>query len=532
MEQRSVTAAFDCKRAFVRKRLDRVHDTGRGMLLLRKPGNLWLEGGDAMFRPVPVLQTAIVAAGMMFASHAAHAESRLALVIGQSAYRAVTPLPNPANDAKAMTQLLGDAGFDVLAAPDLSQNELREKVGEFAARIAAKGADTVALVFYAGHGMQIDGENFLVPVDIDPKREADIPLQAVRLNDVLNTLNSVPSKTRIVLLDACRNNPFPDVNKTAGHGLAIVDAKVGAAGTFVSYSTSPGAEAEDGTGADSPYTTALLKTAREPGLSIEEAFKRVRVSVNQATDGRQTPWDSSSLTSGFSFFGQERGAAPKPPAAKRTVDDWRRELQGKQPEAANELIVADGSVEAYEAFVGLFAQPPFGPQARQWLDLHRRMVAWNNAVISNTAAAYHEFLLQYPDSDLTATARKLEERMRNRPIDAALAAANNAVVSQSSAPPTNVALTCPCGPLPPPLQKKVDLPVKRVEPEPPKRVVSKPPRRGHGPPPDDEVVVVHRPPPVYYDPSPAPIVPGGIGIGIGIGGFGGGHGRGNYGGRY
>jgi hypothetical protein len=508
-----------------------------------------------MFRPVPVLQTAIVAAGMMFASHAAHAENRLALVIGQSAYRAVTPLPNPANDAKAMTQLLGDAGFDVLAAPDLSQNELREKVGEFAARIAAKGADTVALVFYAGHGMQIDGENFLVPVDIDPKREADIPLQAVRLNDVLNTLNSVPSKTRIVLLDACRNNPFPDVNKTAGHGLAIVDAKVGAAGTFVSYSTSPGAEAEDGTGADSPYTTALLKTAREPGLSIEEAFKRVRVSVNQATDGRQTPWDSSSLTSGFSFFGQEGGAAPKPPAAKRTVDDWRRELQGKQPEAANELIVSDGSVEAYEAFVGLFAQPPFGPQARQWLDLHRRMVAWNNALISNTAAAYHEFLLQYPDSDLTATARKLEERMRNRPIDAALAAANNAVVSQSSAlptngsapptngsapptsgsaPPTNVALTCPCGPPPlPPLLKKVDLPpAKRVEPEPPKRVVSKPPRRGHLPPPNDEVVVVHRPPQVYYEPSPVPIVPGGIGIGIGIGGFGGGHGRGNYGGRY
>lgn len=497
-----------------------------------------------MFRPVlygPVLHSAIVAAGILLGSHAAHAENRIALVIGQSAYRAVTPLPNPANDAKAVTQLLGDAGFDVLAAPDLSQNELREKVSEFAARIAAKGTDTVALVFYAGHGMQIDGENFLVPVDVDPKREADIPLQAVRLNDVLNTLNSVPSKTRIILLDACRNNPFPDINRTAGHGLAIVDAKVGAAGTFVSYSTSPGAEAEDGTGADSPYTTALLKTAREPGLSIEEAFKRVRVSVNQATEGRQTPWDSSSLTSGFSFFGQQGDATPKPPAAKRTVDDWRRELQGKQPEAANELIVSDGSVEAYEAFVGLFAQPPFGPQARQWLDLHRRMVAWNNAVISNTAAAYHEFLVQYPDSDLTATARKLEERMRNRPIDAALAAANNAVVAatvpQNSAAPSNVALTCPCGPSAPPptLLKKVDLPpVKRVDPEPPKRVVSKPPpRRGRRAPPDEEVVVVHRPPPVYYEPSPAPIIPGGIGIGIGIGGFGGGHGRGggNYGGR-
>jgi hypothetical protein len=468
-----------------------------------------------MFRPV--LYKAIVAAAIVLGSHAAQAESRIALVIGQSAYRAVTPLPNPANDAKAITQLLGDAGFEVLAAADLSQNELREKVGDFAARIAAKGPDTIALVFYAGHGLQIDGENFLVPVDIDPKREADIPLQAVRLNDILNTLTSVPSKTRIILLDACRNNPFPAINKTSGHGLAIVDAKVGAAGTFVSYSTSPGAEAEDGSGADSPYTAALLKAAREPGLSIEEAFKRVRVSVNQATDGRQTPWDSSSLTSQFSFFGQP---GDRPAAARRTVDDWRRELQGKSPEAANEMIVSDGSIEAYEAFVGLFAAPPFGPQAREWLDRHRRLVAWNRTVISNTAAAYRDFLVQYPDSDLTATARKLEERMRNRPNDAAVAAiAPPAAV----AAPTNAALTCPCGAPATPLPKKVDLP-KRVDQDPPKRS-GKPPRRVRE---VDDIVVIRRPPPVYDEPMPGPPVRGGIGIGIG--GYGG-YGGGNYGGR-
>ena len=139
-----------------------------------------------------------VVAGVVLGSHAAFAENRVALVIGQSAYRAVTALPNPANDAKAMSQLLADAGFDVTSAADLSQNEMRQKVGEFAAKVAAKGPDTVALVFYAGHGLQIDGENFLVPVDVDPKREADIPLQAVRLNDILNTLTSVPSKMRIL----------------------------------------------------------------------------------------------------------------------------------------------------------------------------------------------------------------------------------------------------------------------------------------------------------------------------------------------
>jgi uncharacterized caspase-like protein len=482
-----------------------------------------------------------MAAGILLGSHAAFAENRVALVIGQSNYRAVVPLPNPANDARAMSQLLGNAGFEVTDAADLSQNEMREKVGDFAAKVAAKGPDTVALVFYAGHGLQIDGENFLVPVDVDPKRETDIPLQAIRLNDVLNTLTSVPSKTRILLLDACRNNPFPAISRSAGHGLAIVDAKTGAPGTFMSFSTSPGAEAEDGSGADSPYTTALLLAAKEPGLSIEDTFKRVRVSVNKVTEGRQTPWDSSSLTDDFRFFAGSGAAAPKQVAVKRTVDQWRRELQGKRVEIANEMIVADGTDEAYEAFVGLFTQPPFGPQAREWLDRHRRMVAWNNAVIINTAAGYRAFLLEYPDSDLTATARKLEDRLRNRPnTTASLAAIGGAPnVSGASAPaatalPTNASLaapTCPCGapPLPLPL-KKVNLPPKkRADPDPPKRASAQPPRRSSQS--EDDVVVYRRPPPPdYYEPSPSPVPS--IGIGIGLGGFGrGGGDRGGYQGR-
>jgi uncharacterized membrane protein YgcG len=488
-----------------------------------------------MFRPV--LRTAIIAAGILLGSQAAYAENRLALVIGQSAYRAVVPLPNPANDAKAMAQLLGDAGFEVVTAADLSQNDLRQTVGDFAAKIAAKGPDTTALVFYAGHGMQVDGENFLIPVDIDPKRETDIPLQAVRLNDLLNTLTSVPSKMRIILLDACRNNPFPDINKATAHGLAIVDAKIGAPGTFLSYSTSPGAEAEDGSGADSPYTTALLTEAKQPGRSIEDTFKRVRVAVNKATEGRQTPWESSSLTDEFWFFGSGDASARPPAAAKRTVEDWKRELQGKSPEAANEMIVADGSVEAYEAFVALYSWSPLGVQARLWLDRHRRMAAWNNAVVINTAAGYRAFLAQFPDSDLTITARRLEERLRNRPLDA------NAAIPVLPIPPTNVALaapTCPCNTPstpPPPLLKKVDLPPptkKRVDPDPPKRVVAKPPRRGGPRPPHDEdVVVVRRAPPPDYEPA-APIIGGIVGgvLGGGFGGGGGYRGGGGGGGNY
>src|SRR6516162_7695337 len=249
-----------------------------------------------MFRQA--LCTAFVLSALLAGSTAARAENRLALVIGESAYRAVTALPNPANDARAMSKLLNDAGFEVTTADDLTRDEMNQTVGDFATRIAAKGPDTVALVFYAGHGLQIDGENYLVPVDLDPKREADIPLQGVRLNDLLNTLGALPTKARIFMLDACRNNPFPALSG-AGHGLAIVDTKAGAPGSFISYSTSPGAEAEDGNGADSPYTTAALTIAKEPNLPIEEVFKRIRVAVAKSTDGRQIPWESSSLTADF-----------------------------------------------------------------------------------------------------------------------------------------------------------------------------------------------------------------------------------------
>jgi caspase domain-containing protein len=477
-----------------------------------------------MFRHT--LFTLMIPAAVLLGVHSASAENRLALVIGQSAYRSVPALPNPANDARAVTQLLTDSGFEVSTAADLSQGQMREAVSDFAGKVAAKGADTVALVFYAGHGLQIDGENFLVPIDIDPKREADIPIQAVRLNDILNTLTSVPSKMRILMLDACRNNPFPEL-KTAGSGLAIVDAKVGAPGTFLSFSTSPGAVAEDGSGSNSPYTNALLAAGKEQNIPIEETFKRVRLAVNKVTDGRQTPWDSSSLTEDFRFSGTSVAGSKPAAAPKKSVAEWTRDLKGKPVEAANELIVADGTDEAYEAFAGLFPQTALGRLARDWLVRHRRMVAWNDAVLINTASGYRSFLEKFPDSDLSATARKLELRLRNRPeFTPAVAAANAAI-------PQNVALagpTCPCNVQPPqqqPQPLKVNVPVRRVEPDPPKkRVDRKPPRR---PDPDDDVVVVRRMPPRdVYEPPPPPVS---IGIGIGLGGFGGGRG-GNYGGNY
>jgi hypothetical protein len=461
----------------------------------------------------------------------AAAEARLALVIGQSAYRTVPELPNAANDAKGMAELLGNAGFNVTAAPNLSQNDMRQAISDFAGKVSASGADTIALVFYAGHGLQIDGENYLVPVDLDPKREADIPLQGVRLNDLLNTLGALPTRARIFMLDACRNNPFPALSG-AGHGLAIVDTKAGAPGSFISYSTSPGAEAEDGSGADSPYTTAALTVAKQPNIPIEEVFKRIRIAVVQSTDGRQIPWESSSLTADFKFFGDSSGGG-QPPApgagsmalasVTRSVEDWRKDLQGKDPKVAYELVIADDTVPAYQAYVELYAQAVYTPRLRTVLERRRQMLAWDRTVAINTRASYEAYLANWDNSDLAATARRLLLRVQNRNYSLPVAAA---------AVPVAIAMapTCPCSapttPATPINPTVAPIIKKRVDDTPPKRkVVDAPPKRR--PPPDD--VVERAPPP---GPSPEAVGVGiglGIGLGMGMGGHGGGMGGGGMG---
>ena len=489
----------------------------------------------------PVLCNLVLASGLLALTQLmtptqAAAEARLALVIGQSAYRTVPELPNAANDAKGMAELLGNAGFTVTAAPNLAQSEMRQTISDFAGKVSASGADTVALVFYAGHGLQIDGENYLVPVDLDPKREADIPLQGVRLNDLLNTLGALPTRARIFMLDACRNNPFPALSG-AGHGLAIVDTKAGAPGSFISYSTSPGAEAEDGSGADSPYTTAALTVAKQPNIPIEEVFKRIRIAVAQSTDGRQIPWESSSLTTDFKFFGGDSGSGqPAAPGANamalasttRSVEDWRKDLQGKDAKAAYQLVIADDTVPAYQAYVELYAQDAQTPRLRTVLERRRQMLAWDRAVAINTRASYETYLANWDNSDLAATARRLLLRVQNR---------NYALPVAAAAVPVAVAMapTCPCSaPTPPatPINPTV-APIikKRVDDTPPpskRKVVDTPPKRR---PPPDEVVVERAPPP---GPPPEAIGVGiglGIGLGMGMGGHGGG-GMGRGGGDY
>jgi uncharacterized caspase-like protein len=452
--------------------------------------------------------------GSWMSLSAALAENRVALVIGNSAYQSVPALPNPANDAKAMAEFLKSAGFEVVSAPDLTQSNMRRMIGDFADSLTGKGKDTVAIVFYAGHGLQVDGENYLVPIDANIVREADVPLQAVRLLDLMNALAAVPSKSRIVMLDACRNNPFSEINKVTGRGLAIVDAP---GGTIVSYSTSPGSEALDGDGDNSPYTTALLQVAKEPGLPIEQAFKRVRFAVNDATRQQQLPWESSSLTSDFSFFPGEAGSRPRATpvsasaqgtdakAATRSVDAWKKDLQKKPAREAYEIVIKDDTVEAYQAYLALYPLQPGGTRVREVLDRRRVMVAWYTAVTVNMPASYQTFLASYSNTDLGLTARHLLDRALSRSL---------------TADPNQVANACPCSqPTPQPTQ------TKRAS-----RPTGKKSAKTDDDPPAKRSVAPTQPQQAAPAPqaAPVPVLP--IGIGIGIGGFGrgGGGGGGGY----
>jgi len=220
---------------------------------------------------------------------------RLALVIGNAAYKE-SPLLNPVNDARDMAQLLRELGFEVIYKQNTSQAEMKSAIREFGNNIV-KG--DVALFYFAGHGAQVSGENYLIPVDALITKEEEIEYESVNAGLVLAQMASAANKLNIVILDACRNNPFARSFRSQTRGLAQISAP---AGTIIAYATEPGSVAADGKGKNGLYTEELLKAARNPGLKIEDVFKQVRVAVRNRSQGKQTPWESSSLEGDFYFI--------------------------------------------------------------------------------------------------------------------------------------------------------------------------------------------------------------------------------------
>src|SRR5437870_4944441 len=241
-------------------------------------------------------------------------DRRIALVIGNGDYH-FSALKNPVNDARDMADALRSLGFEVEYRENANMRTMLDATRRFVLKSPSYG---VRLFYYAGHGVQINGRNYLIPVDADIQSEEDVPLKSADVGEILERLGQNKSGMNLVILDACRNNPFANGAMVLADGrrlkfrgptpagLAPVDAPTG---TLVAFSTAPGAVAIDGIGAaHSLYTKHLLANLPTPGLPVEQLFKRVRIAVTQETKRQQVPWESSSLMGDFCFKTAEGGA--------------------------------------------------------------------------------------------------------------------------------------------------------------------------------------------------------------------------------
>lgn len=233
---------------------------------------------------------------LVFKSNNTNDQKRIALVIGNNDYQEVPKLANPVNDARDIAEALSKLGFEVTEVTNATQKEMNRAISQFGVSLDQK---TVALFYFAGHGLQMKGKNYLVPVDAQITGEASIPSETVDMDAVLAQLES--STLSIVILDACRNNPFQKARSIGAGGLAQMEAPKG---SFIAYATAPGKTAADGSSGNGLYTRELLKKLQTPGISLEEVFKRVRVDVAKATFDAQIPWESTSLTGNFYFNGK------------------------------------------------------------------------------------------------------------------------------------------------------------------------------------------------------------------------------------
>lgn len=246
---------------------------------------------------------------------------RIALVVGNSRY-ASSPLTNPANDAELISMTLMQVGFEVRLVQDGDQRAMKRAIQEFGSTLEAAGSSAVGLFYYAGHGVQLNGRNYLIPVGAEIQRDADVEIEAVSADWVIEQMRYARNRLNFLILDACRNNPFARSFRSADRGLAKMDAP---AGVLIAYSTAPGDVAADGEGRNSPYSEALAEAIHGSNEPAELMFKRVRDQVRRSTSSRQTPWESSSLTGDNFYFAQrsvgagnvETNVAVGPPATTR-----------------------------------------------------------------------------------------------------------------------------------------------------------------------------------------------------------------------
>jgi uncharacterized caspase-like protein len=320
------------------------------------------------------------------------AERRFALVIGNDAYKPA-PLPTPSNDAGLVADALQSAGFAVSGARNLDQDTLRRSFREFLDRVASAGPDAVALVYFAGLGLQFEGDNYFVPVDADLKRDVDIPIQAIRISDFVRSLAALPGRVKIVILDSARQNPFSTAGQPIASGLALVDPDPGSA---IAFNTAPGTIGPPEKGPYGAFATALAEMIQTGGFGLDELFARVRLRVDEITQGAEVPWFASQIAEPFEFTVRDAGAPPLP-AAVSFADVRRKPLRSYSVETAYAAALERDSIEGYEEFLAAFPDSPFARRIDLMLAARREAMIWRRCVREDSPPAYWSYMRRYPD---------------------------------------------------------------------------------------------------------------------------------------
>src|SRR5258708_6744385 len=329
-------------------------------------------------------------------------EKRIALVVGNGSY-AKEPLATAANDAGLIAQTLQAAGFDVSGARDLDGYTLRKSLRYLLKKHEESPSDTVAMVYLAGYGIQLAGENYFIPVDSAINRDADIPIEGMRISDYTRQLATLPLKASVVVLDAARQQPFIQGGEPIAGGLALVEP---GPNMLVAFNAAPGTVATSEGGPYGIYAQSLADMIRTGGLSLPDVFDRVRLRVSEASKGAQIPWDAQKLRQPFSFFDR----APDAPPAQGTPDQVAafrdRPIRDLGAQDAFTAALERDSVQGYEDFLTAYAGDPLSKRVRAILAARREAITWRRTYLADTPDAYWSYLRRYPRGSHAADARR------------------------------------------------------------------------------------------------------------------------------
>lgn len=329
-------------------------------------------------------------------------EKRIALVVGNGAY-AKSPLATAANDAGLIAQTLQAAGFDVVGARDLDGDTLRRSLRDFIQKAEASGPGTVAMVYLAGYGMQIAGENFFIPVDSAISRDTDVPIEGLRINDYVRQLASLPLKVSVVVLDAARQQPFVEGGgQPIASGLALVEPEPH---MLIAFNAAPGTVAPAEQGAYGVYAQSLAEMIRTGGLPLPEIFSRVRLRVNDTSKGAQIPWHAEKIDVPFMFFDRapDAPAAAPPDQAAALRDRPIRDLGA--PDAYAAALERD-TMQGYEDFLGAYPGDPLAKRVRAIVAARREAITWLRTYRADTPQAYWTYLRRYAQGPHAGDARR------------------------------------------------------------------------------------------------------------------------------